>query len=421
MSDHSAPANPAPAPNAAANHPRILPLAYAAAFATSYFLGFVWFHLKDQYGTQPGWNLMINAGFGFFYVLGCAAVMRLTKIMSPRAMLLWAYGMMVVLSLAGLLTGSRWEVAAIIFGFSIILTATWPNLEALAAVGREGEDLGRAVSHYNIAWAGMSAVSYPIAGKLYDLHPATLFVVPAVVYVLAIALTLRRVPAAGLRLAEHGHAPPKAAAPAIDPAFVNSMKNLSLVGNLGCYLLIQTLMPILPFVTLDLGLENAWQATLFGSLWMAGRVSAFVILGRWHGWHFRRGMFFAGMFALPVFFALITLSGSLTIAAPAQYLLGLGLGFIYTSSLFYSLQGEFSAGDATIHEAALGMGMMLGPLLSGGVAILGGRWEINPIFATTAINVFMLIVIVGLMLLRARKVKAPKLAAADSLPALAGE
>lgn len=396
------------APGAA--RPRILPLAYSAAFATSYFLGFVWYHLELVFHTEPGWNLLVNAGFGFFYVVGCAGVMWLTRRVSPRQMLLWAYWIMIGLSLAASLADTRWSVAAVIFGFSLVLTATWPNLEALAAVGREGAELGRAVSHYNIAWALMSAVSYPIAGKLYGWNTATLFVVPAIFYVLAVYLTMRRVPAAGLTL--DGHAPAEKTPPEFSPAFVKSMKDISLLGNLGCYLLINVLVPIFPFIARDLGLVKPWQATLFGSIWMAGRVSAFVILGRWHAWHFRRGMFFGTMFALPVLFGVITLSGSMTLAGPALYLLGLGLGFIYTSSLFYSLQGEFSAGDATIHEAALGVGMMLGPLLSAGAATAGRSWGVNPIHATAAANITLILGVTAFMLHKARGVPATRALAA---------
>src|SRR5436190_24362865 len=63
-------------------------------------------------------------------------------------------------------------------------------------------------------------------------------------------------------------------------------------------------------------------------------------------------------------FAIILLVPNLWVIIGAQALFGLAHGLIYYSSLFYSMDiGETKGEHGGIHEAAIGLGIFLGPAI----------------------------------------------------------
>lgn len=347
-------------------------MVYIAAMGSSYWVNFIWYYLVERWGTQEYENLIYNAGFGLFYFLGCMFTAWAVRRYAARSMLQAGYAVLIGMTIfSGVLTQHQ-DVALIIAAHAFVVAWTWPNLEMLVTAGYRGKALGRSIGRYNIAWALTSAVSFAIAGKLYNWHPATLFAIPCACWVLAIAMVRSFIPEFGrpdeVMPEEDGADEPELTA--ADREITLVMKRLSRLGNMASYVMLSTLIPILPAVTRhQLGLELG-LATAMGSIWGAFRVVAFFGLGKWHGWHFKPKLFLGVMLSLPVLFAFVVVSRSIALVSLAQVALGLAVGFIYMSSLFYSLHGHAETSEAAYHEAGIGLGMLAGPLL----AAAGGFW-----------------------------------------------
>jgi hypothetical protein len=129
------------------------------------------------------------------------------------------------------------------------------------------------------------------------------------------------------------------------------------------YLVIGALAPILPYLFGSLGTDPALQAPL-GAIWHVARLAAVLVLWQTAFWHGRgeslavAGAFLAGGFALAV-----AARGEGTLAL-GLIGIGLGQGVIYYSAIYYGLAvGGAKVEAGGTHEALVGAGYFLGPLL----------------------------------------------------------
>ncbi len=369
----------------------VLALVVMAGISASYWVNFMWFYLKIRWETSPALNLIFNAGFGLLYMIGCLAMTRIALRFAVRSLLLAGFGGLILLTILSSRAGSPAWIGAIILTHAFVVTWTWPNLEALIARGLSGPALGSAVGRYNIAWAGASAFSYAVMGRLYEIFPWTPFVIPCGCWATATVLVWVHISAENESGIES-----KSKSTSKKREDENMMKRLSRTGNMASYVFISAMIPIMPMVTEKLGLRTG-EATAFGSIWLATRVIAFLILERWHGWHFKMGWFAAAILSLPILFGVITLSPSLIWVGLAELVLGFSIGMIYTSSLFYSLHGEAETKEAAIHEAIIGFGIMLGPLMAAGAGYWGKRNGHGEIETIAIAVVALLVLILGAM------------------------
>jgi len=133
------------------------------------------------------------------------------------------------------------------------------------------------------------------------------------------------------------------------------------LANPFAYVAINTLFAVMPGVAEKLALSPT-RVGLFCSVWLFGRLAAFVLLWRWRGWHYRFRWLLAAFLLLIVTLATILLAERLWLVVVAQIFFGLATGVIYYSSLFYSMDvGEASSEHGGLHEAFIGAGICLGP------------------------------------------------------------
>jgi predicted MFS family arabinose efflux permease len=133
------------------------------------------------------------------------------------------------------------------------------------------------------------------------------------------------------------------------------------LSNPFAYIAINTLIAVIPEIARRLQLSP----TLAGfccSVWFFARLGTFVLLWQWTAWHYRFAWLLSAFVGLIASFAAIVLVPNLWVLVPAQLLFGLSVGLIYYSSLFYSMDvGETKGEHGGIHEAAIGLGIFLGP------------------------------------------------------------
>jgi hypothetical protein len=158
---------------------------------------------------------------------------------------------------------------------------------------------------------------------------------------------------------ENHHAPESSSRN--QPVSPQTFLKMAWLANPFAYVAINTLFAVMPGVAERLALSPT-RVGLFCSVWLFGRLGAFVLLWRWRGWHYRFRWLVASFLVLIAGLATILLSSQLWVVVLAQIFFGLATGVIYYSSLFYSMDvGEASSEHSGLHEACIGAGVFLGP------------------------------------------------------------
>jgi hypothetical protein len=149
------------------------------------------------------------------------------------------------------------------------------------------------------------------------------------------------------------------------------------------YVVIYSLMAMMPSLPVMRSLDTAAR-TAVGSVWMAARLLTFLYLGATVWWHTRPRILLAAAVGMLVAFPGVTirpsemLAGSITPAVDLaamigwQIALGLAMGIIYSSSLYFGMVlSEGSTEHGGYHEALIGLGSVLGP---GAAALTQLNW-----------------------------------------------
>jgi MFS family permease len=171
------------------------------------------------------------------------------------------------------------------------------------------------------------------------------------------------------------------------------------LANPFAYIAINTVVAVIPDVARRMDLSPTF-AGFFCSIWFFIRLGTFVLLWQWTAWHYRFGWLLSAFVGLVGSFALMLLVPKLSVLIVAQLLFGLSIGLIYYSSLFYSMDvgEEKKAEHGGVHEAAIGLGIFLGP------AVGAGSLGLFPQFPNSAAWGVAGLLTLGLcLLLRARR------------------
>ncbi|MFN0069748.1 MAG: MFS transporter [Limisphaerales bacterium] len=344
------------------------------ALGTSWYFYYIYFFLSERFGFGPQENLLFGVAHGAIYVVGSFLGGRLGQRRGYLGTARLGFGGMAAAFAAGaLLEGRPGGGAALVAGQVAVMVAatvavclTWANLEALVSEGLEGPRLQRNLGIYNLVWAGGNAVAFFVGGALIErLGFGVIFWLPA--GLMAVMTLLATFVGRGgvLRLAGgtgHGHVAPAAERRHADRA-PKAFLRMAWLANPCAYIAISAAVPVIPALAARFDLGTA-AAGAFASLWFFVRFIVFGLLWRWSGWHYRfRWLLVAYVAMVAGFLGIFTLP-TLALVAAAQVLFGAGVGLIYYSSLFYSMDVGATKGEhGGIHEAALGAGILAGPLI----------------------------------------------------------
>jgi hypothetical protein len=169
-------------------------------------------------------------------------------------------------------------------------------------------------------------------------------------------------------------------------------------------------MPTLPLVQ---RLDPAAR-TVVGSVWMAARWVAFLVLGATVWWHTRpRALLSAALLLLAGFLA-VTLRPQWLPGRPEfstgpwllwmvgwQVVLGLALGLVYAASLYFGMVlSDGSTEHGGYHEALIGLGTILGPG-AGALAEQVGRGD--PLWGVLAVSAVLTASVVACAVVATRR------------------
>ena len=384
------------------------------ALGTAFYFNFLFFHMGAQFGWTDGGNFALSATHGFVYIFAALYAGKFAQRRGyVRALRLGFAIMAAALLAAGLLPGAATQIALLIV-WTVGVCFTWPTLEGAVSDGEPPARLTRMIGIYNLTWAGGAALGYFAGGALLEtLGPRSIFFVPAALHALQFALTFtlnldrgnlssKPAPTNTNANANANVSPENAALPPLTPrpiARTRLFLRLAWFANPFAYIAINSILPVIPSVARKLEL-SPMLAGFFCSIWLFARLGAFLVLWLWPGWHYRRGWFFGAYGVVMISYLAILLSANLVVLALAQLAFGLGLGLIYYSSLFYSMDlGDTKGEHGGFHEAAIGIGIFAGPAVG---ALALHFWPHAPNAAAWTVGAVLLAGLIGSLIIARR-------------------
>jgi len=308
-----------------------------------------------------------------------------------------------------------WQLYVLGAVFSIGQGAFWPAIEADISDNSAPRELPRRLGRFNVAWCSGFAIAGLVAGSLGE------YLDQVVVLSVSGCFALLALPAYLLRTYE----PERLPVPEPDECTARRARTragafwkIALILNFAAMGLNGSLRFHMPTVTggEHSALGGAFLAAMFGA-----EVLTFIVLARWHGWHYRAAPVAAGWGVALTGGLLCALGWRSGIAGPecapllfgaGCVLIGVGCGMIYYSSIYYSVAAESDRGArGGIHESVLGLGAAVIPWIGGllaGVSWAGGRlpWKAGTPFLTAAVILAAALPVTAWIYLRARAVPA---------------
>jgi MFS family permease len=370
---------------------RPLPL-YAAegvnSFAATLLTAALPFYNSHRFGWGAKENFAVAALQGLFYVFGALFAQKLSQRWGRKRSLLALYAGMTAFSVAlGIAASMAWATAMVLLVAleTSLMAASWPMLESLISGAGEPSQLSKRLGWYNIVWAIIGAISVAASGAVIQHTPVwTFFVIIATGPFLAGLLIFYRTRLTAVRfedgdLALSTTVSEETRADIDRKKFDESVERhhrlalwLSRIALPSTYVIIFSLAPALPSLHAIKQLSPT-VATLVASVWFVARAITFIITGHTTFWHKRPSlMFIASITMLLAFIGTIVpgaltkmdLSHALWAMAMAQIVLGASVGTIYSASLYFGMVvSEGSTEHGGYHEALIGLGQILGPLM----------------------------------------------------------
>lgn len=328
-----------------------------------------------EYGFAPAQNYLLGLLQGVLYVVAALAAgpslnwaTRRFPVVYTRRTLLAIMLLLGVLCVLPWLTrgpgsGGAWALWLLIAGYSALTGVLWPITESYMSGGRSGAGLRSATGVFNVVWSSALVVAFWIMGPLKQHHSLELVLGVGVLHLACAGLLVTFDPNPTSHIHEH-----HAAVPDTYPRFLGVFR-MQLVTS---YMVFSALTPFLPVACKSLQLAEHLH-TPVASTWLAARVTAFVLMQRWHGWHGRWATALVGAVLLITGFAAAVLSPAIGKAAgPSAGLVslvgglaafGLGMGAIYFAALYYAMAvGNAQVDAGGKHEAMIGLGYGGGPV-----------------------------------------------------------
>jgi predicted MFS family arabinose efflux permease len=338
------------------------------SFATTYYFYYFYFFAHQKFGFDNKANLMLAAIAGLVYVPAAIFGGRFAQRAGYFTALKLGFAIMIgALSVGWFVVDSAAGHITVMLVTTLGMCFTWPTLEGLVSEGEDYPGLQRNLGIYNVVWAGTGALAYFSGGAMLDKFGLnSMFYVPLAMFCGQLALTFWLAGAAR----HSGAGKTRNAIPADEEATVSHPRppekaraflRMAWLANPFSYIAINTLVAVMPGVAQRLGLSTT-LAGVCCSVWCFARLAAFFGLWFWPGWHYRFRWLLAAYLALIVTFAVILMLPNLVVMLVAEMVLGVALGLIYYSSLFYSMDvGDTKGEHGGIHEAAIGLGNFVGP------------------------------------------------------------
>ncbi len=324
-------------------------------------------------------TLWVAAGGGLIYTLSAFFSGRMVERFGSKRILLYSTAACVLVCLSAYIAAASnvfIMMSVSIWLLNLLATPSWPAIESALSRSPGTLRLGTRMMFYNLSWSTSSFVAFFLTGALGEwLGWRHLFLILGLcvigVWFLMAGWTIPQ----SMILKEHveDHSEKTAT---VAPMKAATLLILAWVANLFAYVCANSLVPLMPAITLGLGIASTGLATAIGSVWLLARVLGFYLSWLWTGWRYRirwKLAFFI-ILVLSTFFLIISQTVSELILL--EIVFGLAAAMIYSGSLYYAMHLSRGSGkNAGIHEAVIGVGTVLGPAIA---AMSGSAGSLAP-------------------------------------------
>jgi len=140
------------------------------------------------------------------------------------------------------------------------------------------------------------------------------------------------------------------------------------LANFATFFAIGTVRSLFPKLATDLGVSPGLLGYLMALIALA-QLTAFYLMAQTERWQFKVSPMIAAQLLAIVGLGILAVGKHPAFFAVGLLMLGALAGVTFTASIFYSLHTEGPGGRRTgIHEAIVGSGFLMGPLLGGFIA-----------------------------------------------------
>lgn len=359
-----------------------------ASIGTSVVWNGLPFIAKQYYGFDESENFSLFLLIGLLYIVCAFASGKLTefvnKACSSRTILALLLVMQGTVCTLPLLVESQWVVwvaGGVAGGCSAWL---WPLVESYLVAGRHGQKMRSAIGYWNTVWMVSVAIAMIAIAPLMEAHASMAIVGLGFANLIAVVplYWFDREPATHDETEAQEHVP---------DGYKPLLKGARILLPLS-YIFNGVLAPILPFVLSRINVDVLMQ-TPIAAIWMFSRVFIVGVMAYFPFWHGRWSVLWGGMIAMSIGLAVTFAAASLPILICGLILFGIGMGVTYYAAIYYALsvgRAEVEAGGT--HEALIGGGYMVGPVIGLGTLQFGSENGSNTFFPL-AISVFALMAV----------------------------
>lgn len=372
------------------------------SLATSYYFFYLFFFMAREYGFDNRDNLALAALNGFVYMANAWLGGRFGQRFGYFTALAVGVSVMAASLSTGFFLRHQWGHIAVMTLCTLGMGFTWPNLEVLVSEGESPAELPHTLGLYNMVWAAMGALAFFSGGALLEaLGERSLFWLPvAIQFVQLILISSVKIQSTAAAAGSHGRSLAQESLPRLNPRPIARAKiflKMAWLANPFAYLAINTVVAVVPGIAKQFELTPKF-AGFFCSIWFFARFGTFFALWLWEGWHYRFRWFVSAYVLMTAGFVAVLLAPKLATIMLAQIGFGMGVGLIYYSSLFYSMDvGEAKGEHGGLHESAIGAGIFGGPAIAGAALYLH---PVNPHSGTIAVAVVLAIGFASLLAMR---------------------
>jgi MFS family permease len=257
-----------------------------------------------------------------------------------------------------------WQMLILIYAITAVAMALlWPAYMVLVAEAAPRGRLAGQIAAYNVAWCSGLVIGNSAGGMLAGkLAPLPLYAASALSA--GVGLVLATMNRGGLFSGQRTGGAPDGELP------VPAGQVWLLLGVCWCAMFasvfgMSILRMLFPKLAVDLGFAPAAIGLMLAAL-TAGQAVAFIALGLGHWWRYRLGPLIAAQCASVLAYVVIAFTRSGAAFALAFALIGACGGLAYSAGYYYGVNRALRRGAFTgLHEAILGAGGALGPLIGG--------------------------------------------------------
>ncbi len=364
---------------------RILWPWYAAEFLNSFAVVLatngVFFFARYELHCAPATLLWVMACGGAVYTAAALIGGKILSHTGQRKVLIATGVCTALICLIGVAAVDFRSLALLFLLVALLnlsVTPGWPALESAITQSPARMKLSTRITLYNLGWSNSYFLAVLATGILarWLTWPAVfigagLAAATSVVLVRFVAIPQSLI---GSQPVYHDDVEPA------DAALIGSVRgttllNMARLSNLLAYVSLNSMMPIMAYLTYRAGFSYA-EATAVGSIWGLARIVGFIGCWFWTGWHYRVRWMLGGFFSLVGATVMLIAVPSIAVLIGGQIILGLAAALVYAGSLYYSMHLSHGAGEhAGLHEALIGMGTVVGPAVA---ALAGGPEDMLP-------------------------------------------